>query len=124
MTTIVSPSSTPVPVYVSEGRTIESLTASGNSAANATPIVRYAQTTIVMVTSGGLSTGVVVPTTAEIGDEIEVLADEANSFGVVGYMASGDTIDNAQTTFGGVSAGGVYAIRKVSASAWRTIYAH
>lgn len=67
MATIVSPSSSPVPVYNIEGRTVDTITASGTDASTATVIIQFVQETIVLV--AGIATsgsGVVLPANSSI----------------------------------------------------------
>lgn len=116
MTTVSSPSSSPVPVYNRGGVTIASVTADTTPV----PIVRFAGTTVVIVNGGedSSSKSVVLPSDAEVGDIVEMYADQATinfGGGFTFHVDSGSSILD-------LGAGGnpdVFCIlRKVSATLW------
>jgi hypothetical protein len=72
LTVIVDPSGAPAVVYSQDVPTIDTITAAGTDQASATPIVQYGAWTIVKIEDPGSNAGVVLPSTAQVGDVVEV----------------------------------------------------
>lgn len=124
MSTILNPSTTPAPVYNREGRTIETVTAAGNSAANATPIVQYAQTTIIKVLQGPTgSAGVLLPAGSDEGSVVEMYADIGNTLQTHVFPASGETLIIQSASVPSNIIQDFMRFRKVSATEWYGFFA-
>lgn len=125
MTTVVNPSTTPVPVYNREGRTVETLVASGSSAADATPIPQHAQTTIVNVLQGSTgSAGVVFTAGLDVGSSVELYTDPNPTLGIKLFIPPGETASMQGSSVSSVNLVGVSVIcRKISATDWRIFQA-
>jgi hypothetical protein len=94
MMTILNPSGTPTIVYNRDGMTIASITAAGSTQGTATAIVRYSGVTAVVVDYGGdNSHGVILPSSAEIGDTVMVSCPYQCRL----YPDSGSSIDANST---------------------------
>jgi len=142
MTTIVSPASSPVPVYNRSGTTIAGVAGGAVSGASpvgndGTPIPRVSGETIAIV--GALPTGssdgvVVLPDDAEVGDKVEVYSAALGSGKVFVFPPVGGSIAALPASTGTDSAsyvvvsshpnqsGGSGAIfRLVSATQWQVI---
>jgi hypothetical protein len=117
MTTVVDPSGTPVPVFNRSGVTIVSVSATGTTQGAAAAISAASGQTIALVTISENNTAVKLPSTADIGDLVEVYA-----FGgtVKVFPSSGETLNgnsnaqDVQDVYGRL-------FRKVSATAWKPL---
>jgi hypothetical protein len=115
MTTVVSPASSPIVVYNRDGTTIDSLTSAGSTQGDAAPIVKYAGWTVVMVTSAGSGTGVIMPANADVGDLVEIHGDgEINLYPDSGSQIQGAGADNPITCEYGL-------FRKTGVSDWYSV---
>lgn len=112
MTTVVSPGSSPVPVYNKSGVTIDSITAAASP--SPTQIARYAGTTVVLVDNGGDTNNQVQLPVADIGDVVELYAIAPSS----GFHVAADS--GSSFNLGGslLSIFNVMVVRKTSASVW------
>jgi hypothetical protein len=118
MATVVSPGSTPVPVYNQEGRTVDTITAGGTDASTATAIPQFAQETILLVNGSTTSgSGLVLPVGANAGDVVELLGiAQSPSISFLIYTAGSDTLNGVINNTDSVTLHGVF--RKVSATGW------
>lgn len=125
MTTIVDPSGTPAPVYNKSGLTIGTITPTGVSQGAAAPITAYASHTVLVAYNAmGGGYAVLLPSTAEIGDVVEIHGQGNQTFDV--YPESGSSIDNgsANTPLSGLGAGYTpyhVMLRKITTTNWYVI---
>lgn len=95
MTTIINPAGSPTIVYNKSGTTIVSVTANGETQADATSIPRLSGVTVANVTlpdSSNLS--VKLPSDAEIGDVVEVYGPGFNVFPESGSTIVGGFVND------------------------------
>jgi hypothetical protein len=117
MTTIVDPGGSPSVIYSSDATTIASVTSAGTTQGNATQLVKYSAWNVVLVTSGGGTSGVKLPSNADIGDVFEV-HNAASGFGGKLYPESGAEINNLGTN---EYASLDVVVRKVSSGNWKIV---
>lgn len=119
MTTIVDPAGTPSPLYNRSGVTIASINAAGEfgGPGSATAITSYSETTVVLVTAPDSNNfGVVLPSSAEVGDVVEIYYVSGPVAQIVIWAPSGDTVNGSSFV---QIVNGIY--RKVSSTAWRGV---
>lgn len=95
MVTVVSPASSPVPVYNRSGATVSVVTATGaDDPATAAQIVAYSGWTIVVATgAANTAPGVVLPVSPDVGDVVEIYApDSANGVEVVVWETTSSVV--------------------------------
>lgn len=114
MMTVVDPGGTPTPVYNQDGVTIAAITATA-SPGSPTPIVSYSVTTVVLVTATNTSDAVILPSSAQIGDVVEIGVSSGNGFATV-VPDSGSEINGNGTNVGVHIRSGI--LRKLSATKW------
>jgi hypothetical protein len=112
--TVVSPGSSPVPVYNRSGVTVDSLAATGTDKAGGASIVRYAGTTVVVVSTSTDNNAVVLPTDAETGDVVEVFTS-GSPLSVFVFAGGSDAILGV-STYVIVSSGASF--RKIADGSW------
>lgn len=101
MTAVVSPGGTPLNIAATvlnqDLATVDTIAAAGSTQATATAIPRFGQITILQVTRTIGGQGVILPSTAEVGDIVElyVPASGGGSFNI--YPQSGGAISNNGT---------------------------
>jgi len=137
MTTVVSPASSPIPVYNRSGETIVSLTggnvSSGNPIGNdGVSIPRYSGRTVALMTPQSGADGfvgvVVLPSDAEIGDVVEVFCvAESSGSGMVavfppvsssiGVLSASTGTDSSSYSAVQIGQGRIY--RLVSSTNWQ-----
>jgi hypothetical protein len=139
MTTVVSPSSSPTPVYNRSGVTVVSVTAGAQSGEqpvgnDGTPIPQYSGVTVALVTTANTapngSSVVLLPSGAEIGDVVEVYlfstTDPNQPVQINLFPPVGESVGILPTSTGTnsssnapVQAGQGRIYRKVSSSNWQ-----
>lgn len=118
MMTVIDPSGTPTPVYNRDGVTLlGTITAAGNSQGTATSIPHFSCHTVFGLASGGAGTGVILPSSADVGDYFDFYS--ADGVGAQIYPPVGGqfipTSSFAVNDPVGLSQG---RIRKVSSTLW------
>lgn len=127
MTTVVDPAGTPVPIFTRSGTTIVEVLASGTTQGSGALIPNASGYTVAVckTDNNGGKNAVVLPTSAEIGDLVEIHAVALPATGGVNlfvFPPSGETIDEGAAN---AAAGwnGPYSrlFRKMSATGWRVV---
>lgn len=117
-TTIISGS--PTVVYNKSGTTIDIIVGSGTTQGGATPITQYGGNTIVLASrgaGGGDDIAIKLPSGAEIGDIVQVIAIDGSGNSVAIYPPSGEEIW-AQGTNNGFGVAGSSVFRKITSNRW------
>ena len=119
MVTVLDPGGTPIPVYSPDGVTLSAINANGTTQGSATQVVRYTSTTVVVVTISSGNDAVELPSSAAIGDLVEVYLDDPGGIGIRLFTPGSETF-----VFGGNVANTVTKnlyCRKFSSSVWGII---
>jgi len=96
--------------------TISNLTATGTDAASAAPVIRYCSHTIIILSTTGSSQGIILPSSAMIGDIIEFHPTYGLSAATYLYPPSGGTINAGPSVNVGASPN--LMVRCVAPSTW------
>ena len=122
MTTIVSPASSPVPVYNRSGVTIVEVPATGQDQSTGAPIPAVSGHTVVLGSTSGLTDRCVnLPSGSDIGDVIEVynVAATNGGYALVVNPASGETLNSGSDGLPCSLVGGRW-FRKTSSTNWQS----